>query len=451
VKFSPGAPGVAPPETSQAETSSFPRRILGAWWPLAASWLLMGAELPMLAAVVARLPDPERHLAAYGSLVFPIAVTIEAPIIMLLAASTALCVDWASYVRVRRFMMTAGAVLTALHLAVAFSPAFDVIAMRWIGAPPEVLEPARLGFRIMTPWTWSIAYRRFQQGVLIRFDRSRVVGAGTMVRLAANAVVLAVLALDGRAPGIAVAASAVSAGVLAEAAFVGLAVQSVLRERLKPAPPAASPLTRAGFLRFYAPLALTPLVTLLGQPIGAAAMSRLPLALESLATWPAYHGLVFLVRSMGLAYNEVVVALIGAPGAARALAKFTWVLSAATVALLAVIALTPLAEAWFVGWNHLEPRFASLGEQALLFALLLPALNFVQSFHQGALVHRRETRAISEAVALSLATTAAGLWICVKFLDVPGLTAAAATMTIGNVAQTAWLAYRAARPRNSDA
>ena len=72
-------------------------RIARVWWPLAASWLLMGAELPALSAVIARLPHPEINLAAYGGVVFPLALIIESPIIMLLAASTALCKDWASY------------------------------------------------------------------------------------------------------------------------------------------------------------------------------------------------------------------------------------------------------------------------------------------------------------------------------------------------------------------
>ena len=35
-----------------------PSRIARVWWPLAASWLLMAAELPTIDAVVARLPDP---------------------------------------------------------------------------------------------------------------------------------------------------------------------------------------------------------------------------------------------------------------------------------------------------------------------------------------------------------------------------------------------------------
>ena len=71
----------------------------------------MGVELPLMSAVVARLPDPTIHLAAYGGVVFPIALIIESPIIMLLSASTALSKDWASYRKLWYFMMIAGAAL----------------------------------------------------------------------------------------------------------------------------------------------------------------------------------------------------------------------------------------------------------------------------------------------------------------------------------------------------
>ena len=46
----------------------------------------MGLELPVVSAVMARLPQPEVSLAAYGGLVFPTALLIESPIIMLLAS-----------------------------------------------------------------------------------------------------------------------------------------------------------------------------------------------------------------------------------------------------------------------------------------------------------------------------------------------------------------------------
>lgn len=403
----------------------------------------MGAELPLVSAAIARMPSPELNLAAYGSLVFPLALAIEAPIIMLLAASTALCVDWPSYVKVRRFMVVASALLTALHIAIAFTPAFDAIAREWIGAPPETIEAGRIGFRILTPWTWSIAYRRFQQGVLIRCERSRWIGVGTLVRLAANALVLGIGFAHGGASGIVVGASAVAAGVVGEAAFIGICVQRVLRERIRSAPPAAQVLTRASFLTFYAPLALTPLVTLIAQPIGAAAMARMSDPLASLATWPAFHGLVFLTRSFGLAFNEVVVALIAAPGGIRALRDFATKLALATASLLALVALTPLAELWFRGWSHLDVQLAELGALALHFAVVLPALNAAQSYFQGALVHTRRTRAVTESTVVSLATTCIGLAVCVQQTRWPGLVCTAAMMSLGNLFQTIWLYGRA--------
>lgn len=136
------------------------------------------------------------------------------------------------------------------------------------------------------------------------------------MRLAANMLVLGAGFAAGRFPGIVVGTSAVATGVVAEALYAGLRVRPVLRERVFPNA-LGEPLTRARFARFYLPLALTPLLTLVIQPIGALAMSRMPRALPSLAAWPGVYGLAFLLRSLGLAYNEVVVALVGLPGGAR--------------------------------------------------------------------------------------------------------------------------------------
>lgn len=129
------------------------RRIVKTWWPLAASWLLMGLEGPAISAVIARLANPEINLAAYGGVVFPLALFIEAPIIMLLAASTALCKDWESYRKLRVYMHSLSAGLTLLHVLIAFSPLYDLIVGRGIQAPSEIIEPARVGLMITLPWT----------------------------------------------------------------------------------------------------------------------------------------------------------------------------------------------------------------------------------------------------------------------------------------------------------
>lgn len=418
-------------------------RIAHTWWPLAASWLLMAAELPALSAVVARLPDPKIHLAAYGGVVFPLALIIESPIIMLLAASTALSRDWASYRLVWRYMMVAGALLTALHVALAFTPLYDVVVRGVLGAPAEIVEPARWGLMIMTPWTWSIAYRRFNQGVLIRFGHSRAVGAGTVIRLTADLSVLAIGLALGTLPGIVVATAAVAAGVLSEAFYAGVRVRPVLREELRGQPPVEPPLSYAAFFAFYIPLVFTSLLGLLAQPIGSAALSRMPLALSSLAVWPVVTGLVFMTRGLGIAFNEVVVALLDAPAGRPALRRFTMLLAIGTTAVLILVAATPLSRFWFARFSALPDDLVGMAELGLWVALPMPALTALQSWYQGALLHARRTTGITESVVIFLATSAVVLFGGVAWGRVTGLYVGLAALVLSTLTQTIWLGYRA--------
>lgn len=417
------------------------RKVFRTWWPLAASWLVMSIELPLLSAVVARLPEPEINLAAYGGVVFPLSLIIEAPIIMLLSASTALCKDWQSYQRVRTYMMSAGAILTGLHILVAFTPLFDVVTRQILGVPEQIIEPARLGLMVMTPWTWSIGYRRFNQGVMIRFGHSGAVGAGTLVRLAVIVSVLAGGYLLGNVPGIVVGASAAAGGVLSEALYVAWRVRPVLRQQVRPAAP-AEPLTWEAFYRFYIPLALTSFLTLVWQPIGSAALSRMPMPIESLAVWPVVSGLVFLFRSFGISFNEVVVALLDTPGSTASLRRFTILLSAATTTAHFLMAVTPLSTIWFGLLSGLRPELAELAVMGLLLALPLPALNTLQSWYQGAILYDRRTRGIPESVGIFLVTVLVVLGAGLLWGQVVGLYIGMTGFVLANLTQTIWLGVR---------
>ena len=418
------------------------RRIFTTWWPLAASWILMSLELPALSAVIARLPNPDINLAAYGGVVFPLALIFESPIIMLLAASTALSKDCASYSRLRTYMMRAGLALTVLHTLVAFTPLYYVVVVDIIGVPQAIVEPARIGLMIMTPWSWSIAYRRFNQGVLIRTGHSKAVGLGTLVRLGANLVVLAIGYISGAFPGIVVGTSAVASGVISEALFAGLVVRPVLHNELRLRPPVVPALTWRAFLVFYFPLVMTELLSLLANPIGSAAVSRMPLALESLAIWPVITGLIFILQSLGVAYNEVVVALLDQCGAYPYLKRFAGLLAALTTAFLLLVAATPLSHFWFQGISALRPDLAALAQRALWFALPLPALSVLQSWYQGAILYGKRTNGITEAVVIYLATSLVVLGAGVISKKFTGLNVGLLALTLSVTAQVGWLKYR---------
>ncbi len=413
--------------------------IFRTWLPLAASWILMGLEIPMVCAVLTKLADSDIHTGAYG-MVFGIALVIESPVIMLLTASTALSRDWNSYHKLWRLMTWLSVAMTTLHIAIAFTPLYDWVVTSIISAPPEIVEPGRIGLQIMTPWTWAIAHRRFHQGVLIRFGEAGVVGWGTGARLVADAVILGAGLLFHQYAGIVVATAAVASGVVVEAIYIRWKVQKTLRGKLRDSKGPA--ITMREVVLFYLPIAFAPTIGLLSQPILTGAMSRLAVPKLTLALWPAINSLVFMLRSAGIAYTEVVVALLDKPDGDRQLRRFAIGLSLALTIPIPVLCLTPLIDIWFVNIIGLRPMLAEMGKACLWFAVLLPAITTWGCYFEGKLIHAKRSNPVTEAVIFFTGTLFIFLYFIVKHQAMPGLNAAICAVSIGGFLQLLWLAWR---------
>ncbi len=174
------------------------------------------------------------------------------------------------------------------------------------------------------------------------------------------------------------------------------------------------------------------------QPVGSAAVSRMPLPLSSLAAWPVVTGTMFLLRSPGIAFKEVVVALLDRPDAEAALRRFTGVLVAISLGL-SLLAFTPLADVLFLRFAGLTPELALLATNGLKIAVLLPAAGVLQNRYVGILVHRRKTRPITESMAVFMSISTAGLVLGVIGGSVPGIYVTYAAFTVGQLGQLFWV------------
>ena len=411
------------------------------WWPLASSWLLMGAELPAISAVVGRLQHAEIMLAAFGGVVFPIALLVESPIIMMLAASTAWSRDTASFRQLERFMLRLSLVLTAIHAAIAFTPLFDLVVVNALDVPSQVVEPARLGLQILLLWTISIADRRFRQGALIRFGHRETIVRGTAVRLVATFLALWLMWRSDMS-GIVTATVSLSVGVVVEAAFVRVRAASLLPAPLQAGATSQLPNRKGSLISFYIPLALTPMLILAAQPIATAGIARMPLPLAGLAVWGPLGGLAFLTRSAGIAFNEVAIAHAADQGGEQRLRRFAWLCGLAFTGLLGIVAATPLSDMWFRDVIGLDHELTQLGVQAVWLAVPLPLLTFLQSHWQGLLVNHHRTPAVTESVLAFLVITVLGIVCGAGLTDWNGLSVTMAAFTLGNAAQAWWLRFR---------
>jgi hypothetical protein len=168
----------------------------------------------------------------------------------------------------------------------------------------------------------------------------------------------------------------------------------------------------------------------------------MPLALESLAVWPVISGLTFMLRSLGIAFNEVVVTSLDEPLSTSSLWRFTKKLAIGTTAFQLFMILTPLANFWFGRVLALPEDLATLAKFGFLLALPMPALAALQSWYQGSILYSRKTKGIPEAVVIFLVTVTLILGIGMILNTIIGLYVGLLAFSVAMFTQTIWLWYR---------
>ena len=403
---------------------------------------MMAAEGPFLAAMIARMPGPEFNLGAYG-VAFALAILIEAPVIMLMSAATSLVRDRISYLKMRNF--SRGLILgtTLLLLIVLVPGVYRWLTETLLQLPAEVADLTYGALWFFLPWPSAIGYRRFLQGVLIRAGKTRLVAVGTLIRLLAMTVaaLLGYLLLD--IPGAWVGGLALGTGVTVEAIAARFMAAETVRDLLAEEGNSAytgRTVTYRAIATFYLPLALTSLIGLTIQPLLTFFMGRSVSPVESLAIYPVVHSLSFFFRSVGFAYQDAAIALIGERFEHyRELRRFCFTLGAVTTAGLALVAFTPLFQLWFTVLSGLTPELTSFALIPARIIVPLPFLSVLLSFQRAILVEGRRTQHITWASVIEV-TTVAVLFLTLGFgFEVVGATAAFTAFLGGRLLSTVYL------------
>ena len=423
------------------ETNLTQARIFRFWLPLAATWLMMAVEGPFLAAMIARLAEPVFNLAAYG-VAFSLALVVEAPVIMIMSAATALARNRLSYIRLRTFTHALNAGVTLAMVVTLLPPIFNAIAYGLIGLPPEVASRTHIALLILLPWPAAIGIRRLYQGVLIRHRLTRRVAYGTVVRLAAMFGTAFVLARDGRLEGAWVGAAALTMVVSCEAVASRFMAAGALRKLMAvPGVATGAAASWVALTRFYYPLALTTLLSLGIHPVVTFFVGNSRMALESLAVLPVIGSLVFIFRSLGLAYQEVVIALIGDEQEGYVpLRTFGILLSLGVAVGLSLIAWTPLAGVWFRNVSGLTDELAAVALIPTRILAVIPGLTAILSFQRAVMVIRTTTNRITWATIIEVVGTVVVMWVAISFLNAIGAVAAASALLIGRIGANLYLA-----------
>ncbi len=415
------------------------KKIFVFWLPLAATWLMMSFEGPFLAALIARLAEPKYNLAAYG-VAFSFALIIEAPIIMIMSASTKLVKDAQSFIKLRKFTYGLNWFITLIMVIILIPPIFYFLTEDLIGLPSKVSNLTHLATIILLPWPGAIGYRRFYQGILIRNDLTRRVAYGTVIRIITMALTALLLYLFTETAGVVVGAASISAAVFLEAVASRIMVDGTIKKIMRQDGYDKDVLTYKEIYNFYYPLALTSILGLGVQPVVTFFMGQSRMSLESLAVLPVVTSFVFIFRALGLSYQEVVIALMGDDTKNfKLLRNFAFLLGAVLTIVLALIAFTPLSDIWLGVVSGLTDNLAEFARLPLMIMAILPLLTVLISLQRSVLVSKKTTHPITIGTAIEFITIVLVLFISIKYIGLVGAVAATLSFVIGRLAANIYL------------
>jgi len=407
------------------------RHLLVFFIPLALSNTLMTLEPLIINTALSRAPRAELTLAAYD-VMFGISLVIEAPVIMLLSASTALTRSKAAFRRLARF-------------SVALTPLYGWLVRDLMDIPPAVAEVARTPLIIMVIWSLPIAWRRFLQGVLIRYDRTPVVTMATAVRLVALVVALVIGGRLMPERMLVVGAVAMQVAVFLEAIFVTPPALAAMREMPEEDPDNGGSIGWQALISFYQPLATMTILRQIGRPMISAGIAAAALPQLSLAAWSVVLSVVLLPFGATLGLEQLAIAKGRTPAAMERVRRFVWGAGLALAGGLALVAFTPLVDPVLDGMFGLTPELKSLVVSGLRLMAVMPLLQSLQALLRGVAIDQNRTRDIRTAMALALAGVGLVALVGPRVSFCLGVTIGAAANLVAAAAEVGWLAWRERR------
>lgn len=406
------------------------RAIFWFWLPLALSMLLMTIEGPWVQAVIGRKADPTLQLAAFG-IVMSLSFTIEAPIIMLLATSSALSRHKQALSVLSRFMWILTALLTVLAILMAFTPLLDAYLGRIIGLSQDIIDAARPAMVIMIPWTAFIAYRRFYQGIMIRSGNSKSVGSGTIIRIIVSGGVAILLGLLTQMPGAVIGGWALVSAVGAEAVYARYAARHNVNALRAIDPSPTSPvLSMREVMAFHLPLALTSVMTWLVRPMMESGLASSPNANAVLAAFPVAYSVGLVLRAGGLACQEVIIALGKSDAQLRMLYRFVWWVAGGAMIFAVLLGFTPLLDVYMTTLLSVPTEIQPLVRIGVRALILFPLFVGFQSYYRALLMLAGRTAPIYQGMIVGFVSTGVSLWLALQ-LQMEPIAAASFAMTMG--------------------
>ncbi len=205
-----------------ARTNAEPLTLRYLWFfyfPLAVTTVLRQGIRPLITAGIAAAPMAELSLAGWP-VAFSLASMFWGPTMGLQQVTVALTDDTASWRKVRRFVLTAGLILSGALAVISFTPLLGVVLRRLFGLSEQVAPFAAPATRIMVLLPLGYAFHALFTGLLVKQARTSTVRSAKALNLVVVGLTLFAGLRCGGLWGSVLGAAAMAAGTTVEAAWL---------------------------------------------------------------------------------------------------------------------------------------------------------------------------------------------------------------------------------------
>lgn len=396
----------------------------------------MAFEGPYIAAIIGRLPDVKVNLAGYG-IAYSVGLLVESPIIMLMSASTAMVKSKQSYIRLRNFTFFLIIILTAIILIILIRPVYDYIFMDLIKLNEELRGVVYYAIMGLIPWSGAIGYRRFYQGIIIKYGKTRQIAFGTFTRMMTIILVALILKTFTSINSALLGTLTLSGAVIVEAIITRIfainPVKNVIEVDEK------EDLTYYDIIRFYFPMAMTPLIALAVPPLTTFALLKGKHPVESAAIMPVLNSLTFVFRAVGLSFQEVAIALMDKDFKNFVkIRNFMRGLFLFNIVGYGSISFTSLSEYYFIKVSGMTKELADMAKIPARILTFIPPFSALLAFQRAVIVKKGVTIHMTIATVIEVVSTVLLLFL-IPFVDLPSIVVAASALLIGRVLSNTYL------------
>ena len=406
--------------------------------------LVLMVELNMMSksvihAFLARTDNPSAALAAFNAaFTFYFAITAASEV------TTALCLSFlksrADSLRLSAFAAIVLSLPIAMALAVAFTPAGDILFGNWFGLGSQARLEARGAVGLLLLSAPFLVVRANAFALLMLARRTIIITLSTLVRLLSltGSLVLLPLWLHGASIG----AAALVICMATEAIFSWAFAWRHLMEL-----PAArqSNETMARYWSFAWPLIINASAELGSIFVINLFLGRLRTAELAIAAFGVVHGLVSLLMAPMRNLAQSAQTLVGRREDVAVMLVFSAQLAAFFTTLALVLFHTPLRGTILRGLMGLTPELASYCERAMAISFLMAAFWGCTALFRGLLAKARTTGSLAASGVLRIVTAAAAGSIALAYPGLNGATLGVAAWLLSYVVETAVSTWRLRR------